>query len=82
MRKPLLAALALLTLLLAAGTAEAATRRIALVIGNDSYDNVPDLAKARNDARAVATRSGATQKAVQMVEPSSVKVPIFCMRPA
>ena len=33
---------------------DAAAKRIALVIGNDAYENVPKLQKARNDARSVA----------------------------
>src|SRR5262245_51080963 len=34
----------------------AAEKRVALVIGNDSYDGLPHLRKAVNDARAVAER--------------------------
>lgn len=33
-----------------------AAKRVALVIGNDAYANVPPLAKAGNDARAVAAK--------------------------
>lgn len=41
-------------LLILAGLAgPAAAKRVALVIGNDSYENVPDLRKAVNDAKAV-----------------------------
>lgn len=36
-----------------------AQARLALIVGNDSYQNLPSLAKARNDARAIsATLSG------------------------
>lgn len=56
MKRVTLATVGLLALVLVIGYAHASTRRIALVIGNDSYENVPDLAKARNDARAVAER--------------------------
>ncbi len=45
---------ALLTLLAGAGAASA-EKRVALVIGNDSYENLPKLSKAANDARAVAS---------------------------
>ncbi len=38
-------------LLMCASTAEA--KRVALVIGNDQYENVPNLQKAVNDARAL-----------------------------
>jgi len=34
--------------------APAHAKRVALVIGNDTYENVPRLQKARNDARAMA----------------------------
>jgi len=44
---------ALLLPLGAAGSALAAEKRVALVIGNDSYQDVPRLEKAANDARAV-----------------------------
>ena len=40
-------------LLLAASPAEAA-KRLALVIGNNAYENVPQLQKALNDADAIA----------------------------
>ncbi|MGL4238450.1 caspase family protein [Tabrizicola sp.] len=35
-------------------TVALAEERLALVIGNDSYENLPQLQKARNDARAVS----------------------------
>ena len=35
-----------------------AEKRVALVIGNNDYKNVPKLQKAVNDARTMATRSG------------------------
>ena len=38
-------------LLMCASPAQA--KRVALVIGNDNYENVPDLQKAVNDARAL-----------------------------
>jgi len=40
-------------LLLAAAWMQASAKRVALVIGNDDYVNVPDLDKAVNDARAM-----------------------------
>jgi hypothetical protein len=40
-----------------AGTAQA--RRLALVIGNDSYQNVQPLKNARSDAKAIAADSEA-----------------------
>src|SRR6266508_2754215 len=43
----------ILALLLAASPAEAA-KRLALVIGNNAYENVPQLQKALNDADAIA----------------------------
>jgi Skp family chaperone for outer membrane proteins len=43
----------ILALLTVASPAEAANR-VALVIGNDAYENVPQLQKAVNDADAVA----------------------------
>jgi uncharacterized caspase-like protein len=43
----------ILALLTVASPAEA-TNRVALVIGNDAYENVPQLQKAVNDADAVA----------------------------
>lgn len=48
------AALSLLAVVLAATVARAEVRRVALVIGNDTYENVTSLMKARNDARAMA----------------------------
>jgi hypothetical protein len=48
------AALSLLAAVLAATVAHAEVRRVALVIGNDTYENVTSLMKARNDARAMA----------------------------
>jgi hypothetical protein len=49
--------LAILTLaFFVAPVAQAEARSLALVIGNDSYANVPWLKKAVNDARAVATQ--------------------------
>ncbi|GAG43454.1 unnamed protein product, partial [marine sediment metagenome] len=38
-------------LLMCASPAQA--KRVALVIGNDHYENIPDLKKAVNDARAL-----------------------------
>ena len=38
---------------LVAGTSARADKRVALVIGNDAYQSVPQLTKANNDARAV-----------------------------
>ncbi|NNE22142.1 MAG: hypothetical protein HKN11_05985 [Rhizobiales bacterium] len=46
---------ALVMVLTAAYTNPASAARIALVIGNDRYAALPDLQKAENDARAVAT---------------------------
>ena len=48
------AAICLAGHLMAFGSAEAQTRRLALVIGNDTYENVTPLQKARNDAKAMA----------------------------
>ncbi len=45
---------AVLTFVVLTG-AHAQQRRVALVIGNDTYENVAPLQKARNDARAMAT---------------------------
>lgn len=42
------------TLLLALISAPAQSRRLALVIGNDSYQNVQQLKNARSDAKAIA----------------------------
>ena len=50
---PLRACLAAIEML-EAGVAEAARNFTALVIGNDTYENVAQLQKARNDARAMA----------------------------
>ena len=47
--KPAIAA-ALLALMLSAGVMPAAAKRLALVIGNDSYQNVTPLQNARADA--------------------------------
>ncbi len=49
--------IALATLL--APVAAAADQRVALVIGNDRYQNVPMLQKAGNDARAIGARLSA-----------------------
>ena len=43
-----------LTTFLLLGTVPAAAKRVALVIGNDTYESVPKLQKAVNDARAVS----------------------------
>jgi len=43
-----------LVLVLTAGTALSAERRVALVIGNGAYQKVPQLANPANDARAMA----------------------------
>jgi hypothetical protein len=45
--------LAVLCILIMAGPVQAATKR-AFVVGNDSYDNVVTLQKARNDAKTIA----------------------------
>jgi hypothetical protein len=50
--KPVLLLAALLPLLWAASPAQAA-KRVALIIGNDHYQNVPPLQKAINDARTI-----------------------------
>jgi hypothetical protein len=42
----------MMVLLFSAWPADAA-KRVAIVVGNDDYDNVPKLLKARNDARAM-----------------------------
>jgi Caspase domain/PQQ-like domain len=52
MLRPLTAILALL-LLAAAGPAVAAGKRVALVIGNNAYENIVTLQKAANDADAM-----------------------------
>ena len=44
--------LAALFVILAVSTSQAA-KRIGLVIGNDNYEHVPVLEKARSDARAI-----------------------------
>jgi uncharacterized caspase-like protein len=55
MKRILLVAASLIVALLAGGSALAANeRRVALVIGNNDYQNVPKLEKAVNDANAVA----------------------------
>ena len=46
--------LAVVVLLCAYAPQAQAAKRIALVIGNDNYENVPELLKARNDARSMA----------------------------
>jgi hypothetical protein len=46
-------ALLLLSLALAGACHAAAEKRVALVIGNDSYQDIPRLEKAANDARAM-----------------------------
>ena len=45
----------LLVLAAAHPTSASAERRVALVIGNSAYQNVPKLANSVNDARAIAT---------------------------
>jgi len=47
------ALLGLMTMVVAAGSPALAEKRMALVIGNDNYRNVPRLQKAVNDARAM-----------------------------
>jgi len=47
---------ALLAVLLLASAPVLAERRVALVIGNDAYTHLPDLANARRDAEAVGAR--------------------------
>ncbi len=49
-----MAMLAVTFLLLGPMPLAQAAKRIALVIGNDTYENVPALQKARNDARSMA----------------------------
>ncbi len=49
-----LSAFTAMVLLLAATAPVQATKRVALVIGNDTYESVPVLLKARNDARSMA----------------------------
>lgn len=50
-----LASLIVLALMALAAPPQAeAAKRVALVIGNDAYENVPKLLKARNDAKAMA----------------------------
>ena len=47
--------LAIATLVLSLGISSAeAAKRVALVIGNDSYKTLPDLNNARTDARGMA----------------------------
>ncbi len=43
-----------LALLIGAHTPDALAKRVALVIGNDTYENVPVLQKARNDAESMS----------------------------
>ena len=50
-----LLAIAALVLSLGVSSAEAA-KRVALVIGNDSYKSLPDLNNARTDARGMAAK--------------------------
>ncbi len=57
MRRFFIAIVAMLCAALA-GTAMAAPQRLALVIGNDTYESLPVLKKARNDAQAVADTLG------------------------
>lgn len=52
----LLLALLLLPFMLGGACLAAAEKRVALVIGNDSYQEVPKLEKAANDARAVGAQ--------------------------
>jgi len=56
----------LLFFTIAAGAAEA--RSLALVIGNDAYENVPRLRKAVNDAEAISAELGRLGFAVTRVE--------------
>ncbi|AOF88471.1 caspase family protein [Sinorhizobium sp. RAC02] len=50
------------------GTVPAAAKRVALVIGNDAYEAVPQLQKAVNDARAVAQSLARLDFAVDLGE--------------
>jgi len=50
-----LLSLALLVLLIGISSAEAA-KRVALVIGNNSYKTLPDLDNARKDADGIASK--------------------------
>ena len=50
-----LLSLALFVLLISISSAEAA-KRVALVIGNDSYKSLPNLNNARTDARGMAAK--------------------------
>jgi len=50
-----LLSLALLVLLIGISSAEAA-KRVALVIGNDSYNSLPNLNNARTDARGMSAK--------------------------
>lgn len=59
MVKPLLRALVLLALTLAATPGWAQERRVALVVGADRYQTLTPLENGVNDARAVAQRLGA-----------------------
>jgi hypothetical protein len=47
--------IALVAAMLTLGAAPASARRVALVIGNDSYQHATPLRNARADAQAVAT---------------------------
>jgi hypothetical protein len=49
-------------------TVALAQDRLALIIGNDSYQNLPPLAKARNDAKAVAGLLGDLDYNVTLLE--------------
>ncbi len=51
----LLFALLLLAALIAGATSALAEKRLALVIGNDAYQQVPPLSKAATDANAIAS---------------------------
>ncbi len=55
-RRKLLAWIGLVAWLLLAQAALAAPKRVALVIGNDSYPTMGELNNARNDARAIASK--------------------------
>ena len=54
MKNRALTCLATTLLILSIASAAAAERRVALVIGNNDYQNVPKLEKAVNDAKAVS----------------------------
>lgn len=57
-----------LTTFLLLGTVPAAAKRVALVIGNDTYESVPKLQKAVNDARAVSQSLARLDFAVDLGE--------------